>query len=321
MLDREVEILKSEKLLFLGPGALRMGVYLSLQDRIIGIEKTEHTQAKLSPYRTHLGKEFITKLPIIGTGGPGKMPNLEAIMVHKPDLIITSFLDKSQLELISSKTSTPVIALSYGASYGGSDEQLQSVKKSLLLLGKVTNTQKRAKNLVEFIQRQQTKLSSLHVKQKCVYVGGIGYKGAQGLSSTEANYPPFELLGLQNCLFKGAKKMGHHFVDYEALISVDPDMIFVDMFGAKKVQKEYEENKSLLSGLRAYRTDNVKDILAYNFYSTNIENLFVISYQIASYMGVKEIDVAHHAKEIYKAFYGKNGVKLLEKLPYGFSAK
>jgi len=316
MLGRSVDIKSSSKLVFLGPGALRLGVYLGLEERLCGIEKTENDASPFSPYRTFLGKERIAKLPIIGTGGPGKMPDLEALVVHKPDLIVASFLDKNQLDLIQSKTGIPVLALSYGASYGGSTQQLLSIKNSLLLLGKVTQKLPRAEALVTFIGEQEAKLSTLNVAQKRVYVGGLGYKGAQGINSTEANYPPFELLGLKNALFEDKEALGHHFIDMEALIKADPEVIFIDRFGKAKVAQEYAAKKALFDTLSAYKKGNVKDVLGYNFYSTNVENLLLISYQIASNLGVS-VELEHEANSIFKAFYGEKGVALLKQLAYG----
>lgn len=318
MLGRLVEVKTSSRLIFLGPGALRMGVYLGLEERLVGIEKTENDASPLSPYRTFLGKDRIAKLPIIGSGGPGKMPDLEALIVQKPDLIVASFLDKNQLDLIQSKTAIPVIALSYGASYGGSAKQLLSMKNSLLLLGKITQTLPLAEALTSFITKQEEKLSAMKVPQKKLYIGGIGYKGAQGINSTEANYPPFELLGLKNALFEGKDTMGHHFIDFEALIKANPEILFIDMFGKTKITQEYTAQKALFDTLSAYKTGHVKEVLGYNFYSTNMENLLVIAYQIASYLGVS-IDLKSEAREIYKAFYGEAGLKLLEQLPYGLN--
>ena len=316
MLGRLVDVKSSQKIVFLGPGALRMGTYLGLENRLVGIEKTENDASPLSPYRTYLGKERIGSLPIIGMGGPGKMPDFEALVVYKPDIIFASFLDKNQLGLIQSKTGIPVIALSYGASYGGSNKQLSSMKNSLLLLGKITQTLPRAEALSGFIAKQEEKLSLLQVPQKRVYIGGLGYKGVQGINSTEANYPPFELLGLKNCLFENKEAIGHHFVDIEALLKSNPDIIFIDMFGKAKVEQEYNAQKPLFDTLSAYQKGSIKEVIGYNFYSTNIENLLVITYQIASHMGAS-VDVAYEAKEIYKAFYGEKGVSLLAKLPYG----
>jgi iron complex transport system substrate-binding protein len=164
--------------------------------------------------------------------------------------------------------------------------------------------------------QHEEKLSKLNVPHKRVYVGGLGYKGVQGMNSTEANYPPFEMLGLKNALFEDKEAMGHHFVDFEALLRANPEMIFIDTFGKTKIAQEYTAQKPLFDTLNAYKMGNVKEVLGYNFYSTNIENLLVIAYQIAFHMGVS-VDVNREAKAIYEAFYGKSGVALLEQLPYG----
>ena len=319
MLGRFVDVTSTSKLVFLGPGALRLGMYLGLEDRLIGIEKIEKDASPLSPYRTFLGKERASKLPLIGTGGPGKMPDLEALVVLKPDLIITSFVDKNMIDLIIAKTGIPVFALSYGATYGGNAKQLQSMKNSLLLLGKVTQTSSKAEKLVAFLNEQEKALASLKIAPKKIYIGGIGYKGVQGITSTEATYPPFEMLGLKNCVFEGKDTIGHQFIDLEALLKANPEIIFLDMFGKAKVKEEYEAKKVLFNTLSAYQTGNVKEVLGYNFYSTNIENLFVIAWQIASIMGA-DVNVTKEANAIYNAFYGEKGEALLHKLPYGFGA-
>ncbi|AFL69481.1 ABC transporter substrate-binding protein [Sulfurospirillum barnesii] len=322
MLGRKVSLEKSDKIVCIGPGALRLAVYLGLENRLVGIEKTENDPSALSPYRTFLGKEKISKLPIIGTGGPGKMPDLEALLVAKPDFIIASFVDKNQLELIASKTNIPLIAISYGASYGGtSKKNLDDIKNSLLLLGDITHTSQRAHALVAFIKAQEEALGAISLPSQKLYVGGIGYKGVQGLTSTEATYPPFELLGLKNSVFEGTTTQGHQFIELEALMKNDPDIIFIDLFGKQKVEQDYLTQKALYDTLKAYKTGNVKEILGFNFYSTNVENLLVIAWQIAAHLGAP-VDVNEKAHAIFNAFYTEpKGSVLLESLPYGFAKK
>lgn len=322
MLGREVRIDKSDKIVCIGPGALRLAVYLGLENRLVGIEKTENEASLFSPYRTFLGKERISKLPIIGTGGPGKMPDLEALLVAKPDFIIASFVDKNQLDLIASKTNIPLVAISYGASYGGtSKKNLEDIKNSLLLLGSIAHSEKRAQELITFIQSQEEMLAKVKLPSKKLYVGGVGYKGTQGITSTEVNYPPFELLGLKNTLFEKSSVQGHQFIELEALIHHNPDIIFIDKFGKAKVEQEYQAQKALYDTLSAYKTGNVKEVLGFNFYSTNVENLLIIAWQIAAYLG-EPVDVNEKAHAIFNAFYGTpKGSTLLESLPYGFAKK
>lgn len=321
MLGKTVEIGSTQRLVFIGPGALRLGVYLGLHARLVGIEKAENDPSPLSPYRTFLGKEFIARLPVIGSGGPGKMPDLELLMRVKPDLIIASFVDAQQYDLIRSKTGVPILNVSYGASYGGtSKKNLDDIKRSLLLLGEVCGKQERAGTLVKTIEAYEKRLENIVKSDKKLYVGGIGYKGTQGIVSTEAHYPPFELLGLKNSVFEGKNAQGHHFIEWEALVHANPDIIFIDLFSKNKVAQEMAQKKEIFGSLKAYQEKHIYDVLGFNNYSTNVENLLIISFQIASILGAN-VDVDAEAVAIFKAFYGQEGDALLAKLPYGLGAK
>lgn len=133
---RKVNIEKTNKIVALGPGTLRVLTYLGLQDKLVGIEKFELKFDIKSPYRAVLDKKRIKKLPIVSQGGPNKMPNLETLIKVKPDILFTSFFSKEQVELTQSKTKIPVIVLSYGVSYGGgkNESKLNAIKKSLKLV-------------------------------------------------------------------------------------------------------------------------------------------------------------------------------------------
>ncbi len=63
----------------------------------------------------------------------------------KPDIIISSFIGKKQLELIQQKTKIPILALSYGLGYGGSEQKIEAIKKSLKLMGDIFKKEQRAK--------------------------------------------------------------------------------------------------------------------------------------------------------------------------------
>lgn len=307
MLGRVVEVNASSKLVCIGPGALRMAVYMGLTKNLVGIEKIEYDPNPLSPYRVFLMQNIPTKLPIIGTGGPGKIPNLEALVSLKPDVIVASFIDKNQLDMISAKTGIPVVALSYGASYGGTSEKnLDEIKKSLLFLGALTHHETRSHELVRYIQSQEEILKTIKLPSTKIYIGGVSYKGVQGITSTEATYPPFELLGLKNSIFEGTKTQGHQFIDRESLLKTDPEIIFIDRSSKEKIAQEYAEQKVLFDVLRAYKTGNVKEVLGFNNYSTNVENLLFIAWQVAYYLGEK-LDLNAKGQEIYEAFYGTQG--------------
>lgn len=312
-LNREVTLLHTpQKIVTIGPGALRLLSYFDVENILVGIEKIEHKGIGFSEYRSALGKQLIESLPIIGSGGPGKLPNLEALVASKADVIIASFLNKSQLELISKKTKIPTFALSYGAGYGGSEQKLQAIAKSIELLGILLDKTKRAKEIVSFMETQRQELKALEFdKTQTLYIGGMGYKGAHGITSTEINYPSFDLLGLQNSLTKNQSGT-HMFIQEESLLQANPKFIFLDLFGKKIITEEMQSKAALYSMLQAYKNRNMHWLLAYNFYNTNVANVYINAWIIAKAMGAN-VDVQAKMQEVYSVFYGKKASKLVQK--------
>ncbi len=308
MLDRNVQFEKSQKIVALGPGALRLVLYMELEARLCGIERIELKASSHAPYRMRLSEAQKKKLPIVAQGGAGKLPNFEALLAAKPDLIITSFLSREQIDLIEAKTKIPVVALSYGSSYGGRGEEqkFDAIARSLELLGAITHHEKRAQTLIDFMNAQQKRLLALHLQGKSAYIAGLGYKGAQGITSTEHDYLPFEILGMHNAVASQGK--GHQFVKEEAILSAKPKHIFVDALGAAIVAQERRDKPFLFKLLEHQGT--IHPLRASNFYNANIENLFVNAWVIAKEMGAN-VDVAHEEDVIYNTFLGENATKQL----------
>jgi len=310
-LNREVKTPKDiNQIIAIGPGALRLVTYMDVSDKIVGIEKMEHRAIKFSEYRTVLGEKFITSLPIIGAGGAGRLPNIEKLIELNPDVIIASFLDKKQLDLMSKKSQIPFVSLSYGSGYGGSKKKLAAIKNSLSILGELLNKQDRAKELIDFMSQQEKLLVSYKIPASSFYVGGMGFKGAHGITSTERDYPSFELLGIKNALAKDARS-NHLFIQKEALILKNPDFIFLDIFGKKMILEQLKKEPAFFEALSAYKTEQIYWLLPYNFYNTNVANVYINSWIILSKLGY-DIDVKQKMKEIYSMFYGDNYKKLID---------
>ncbi len=301
------------KIIVIGPGALRLVTIMNLQNKLVGIEKIERKSIKFSEYRTAIGKKLITSLPIIGAGGPGKLPNLEKIISLKPDIIISSFIDKKQLELIWQKTGIPILCLSYGLGYGGNEEKLKAIKKSFILMGKIFQKKQRAETIVNFMNTQEKELKKYKLKENNLYVGGMGFKGAHGITSSEKYYPSFELLGIKNNLTKNAKA-NHIFIQKESLLTQNPNVIFLDLFGKKIIKENLKSQPILYKSLSAYKNKKIYWLLPYNFYSTNISNVYINSWIILQRLGFN-INIESKMAHIYNAFY-KNSAKKLMKSRY-----
>ncbi|MBW1732628.1 MAG: iron chelate uptake ABC transporter family permease subunit [Deltaproteobacteria bacterium] len=95
----------------------------------------------------------------------------------------------------------PVVVLDYGA-FATFDE---AVYDALRIAGKILNRKKRADEVVDYIESLRKDLArrTLGVpddEKPLVYVGGIGYRGAHGIKSTEQHYIPFEWVGAKTWL-------------------------------------------------------------------------------------------------------------------------
>jgi iron complex transport system substrate-binding protein len=306
MYKRDIQIKDNKKIVCLGPGTLRLVTYMQLQNRLLGIEKSEFRFSVNSPYSLALDKDFIKTLPVIGQGGPGKMPNLETLITLKPDIIFSSLLSKEQIQLIQEKTKVPVVALSYGSTYGGNNKnqsKLEAIKDSLTLIGKIMNKEKRAKELISFMNEEENKLAKISIDDKAIYVGGVAYKGLHGITSTESDYPAFLLLNIKNRVLKD--HIGHAFINKETLLEFNPEVVFLDSISKKIVLEEIKKDSVIFNHIKAFKKKNIYWLYPSNFYNTNIENIYINSWQIASYFG-NDIDMDLVKKRVYKAFLGKD---------------
>lgn len=108
MLGREVEVPANvEKVVAAGPGALRILVYLNATGRVVGVEDFEKKYPYGRPYA--IAYPELRDLPSIGPGGPGKLPNLEALIKLKPDLIFMTYVDPKTADDVQEKTGIPVL--------------------------------------------------------------------------------------------------------------------------------------------------------------------------------------------------------------------
>ncbi|WP_297062513.1 iron ABC transporter substrate-binding protein [Thermococcus sp.] len=289
-----------------GPGALRIIVYLNATSDVVGIEEFEKKYPFGRPYI--LAHPELLKLPVIGPGGPGKLPDMEAIVKVHPQVIFMSFVSKSEADEVQKKTGIPVVVLSYGTLKNFTDPVFF---KSLLLAGKILGKEKRAEDVIKFIEEQQSYLENLTkgLKSPSVYVGGIGFKGAHGITSTFTDYAPFTVLNLDNVASNlTSTNYGWVQVDKEWLLKVNPDYIFIDEGGLKIILDDYKSNPDFYNSLKAVKEGHVYGVLPYNFYNTNIGIAMADAYYIGKVIypeRFKNIDPVEKANEIFTFLVGK----------------
>lgn len=306
---RSVEVPKNvEKIVAIGPGALRLVVYLQAADMVVGVENAEKTwEVYTRPYR--LANPQFVELPTIGVGGPeDPQPNVEEILKVKPDVIF-AVVSAQYAENLQEKTGIPVIVLNYGTLGNFRTTELFD---SIRLMGKVLGKEKRAGEVIAYIEGVVKDLNERTMnaeKPSKVYVGALGFKGQHGIQSTNCRFPPFEVNNItsENIACR-VNTTAHVFIDKEFLLKEQPEIIFLDLGNLHLVKEDYSKDRSFYQSLEAFREGNVYGIYSFNFYNTNVEQALVDSYWVGKVLypqNFADVDIKEKANEIYRFFVGK----------------
>jgi len=288
MLGREVELsLPVERIVAIGPGALRLYCYVNGSADIVGIEQFELNNP----------------------------PDAEALLNVLPDLIFTMYItDPAAVDELQRKTGIPVIALSYG--------QVSTfdpgVYDSLRIIGKVTGNEAVAEEKITYMEDWRADLYDRtadipDTEKPGVFVGGLGARGTHGIESTQTNYSLFNAVNVRNVVdaiehLEDASFLSTSImVDKEMLIEWNPDIIFIDLAGFAMVQQDYQDNPEFYQSLSAVQNDALYSQLPFNYYYTNIDTAIADAYYIGKVVYPDrfiDIEPEAIADEIYISLLG-----------------
>lgn len=291
-----------EKVVATGWGSLRLYTYVADLDKLVGVEEIEKKDSPGRPYN-YASPEF-ADLPTIGAGGPQNAPDPEQLLKVEPDVIFTSYAsDAAAAEDLEGKTGIPVVVLDYGQEgiFG------ESLYNSINIVGEVMGVTEKSKEVVDYLKESEADLEKRTkdidgATKKTAYIGGLGSKGAQGLTSTRADYDLFNALNVLNVADETGKT-GGLMIDKEQLIEWNPEIIFVDYSSLADVQENMVKEPGYFDTLTAFKNDDVYMILPYNAYTTNIDTALADAYYMGSILypdEFKDIDPAKKADEIYE---------------------
>lgn len=300
-----------ERIVCIGPGTLRLIVYLQAQSKVAGVEDMEKRYPGGRPY--WIAHPELSELPSCGPGGPAginKKPDLEPLLAVKPQVIFITYMDASTADEVQRTLGIPLVVLSYGA-FATFDE---AVYDAMRIAGSVLNREKRADEVVTYIEslRKDMQMRTGHIPEAskpAVYVGGIGYRGIQGIESTERRYIPFDWVGARNIAEGEEASIGSHVVmDRETLLKLNPDVVFVDGSGEILVREDYRKKPQFYNALRAFSAGRVYTLHPFNWYTTNIGTALADAYAIGDILYEKQfedVDPEQKADEIYTFLVGK----------------
>jgi len=307
---RVVEVPRNpERIICLGPGALRLICYLGMTKKVVGVERFE----KSPPVgRAYLWTNpDLANLPVIAPGGPAginKEPDLEAVLKINPQVIFIANMEPAKAETLQKKLNIPVVILSYGG-FATFDDV---VFESLRLAGRVLGAEKRAEEAVAYIENARRDLLKRtetfdEKKKPRVYIGGIGFRGTQGIESSDASYFPLDWVRAKN-LAKEIAPRGHLFVEKEKILAWDPDLVFLDGGGLGNIRQDFQKKPEFYHNLKAFRTQKVHVLFPYNWYVTNIDTAIADGYAAGKILYpelFQDLDPPKKADEIYSFLLGK----------------
>jgi iron complex transport system substrate-binding protein len=307
MLGREVIVpSKVERIVGIRAGTLRLLIYMDAADVIAGIEEGDTRTAR--PYLTPFPE--LLKLPIIG---PIMGGDAELILNARPDVIFTSYTTVGEADALQRKTGIPVIALECPELATGARDTLYA---SLRLIGKVLNKEARADTLINYIQATISELEKRTANiaendKPSVYVGGVQYSGAKGITSTQPYFPPFMFTNSANVASTLEKRLISHvrgtFIDKEQLLLWNPDVIFIDETGLNLSLEDIKTGKGL-SELTALQNERVYILLPYNNYAINYEMVLINSWFVGKTLYPEmfsDVEINEEGAEISEMFFGK----------------
>jgi len=301
MTGREVEVPKEiDEVVGIEAGALRLLVYMQATDLITGVENFEKDDG-LRPYiMAHPELQDKTSIGPIHGGNP------ELIMDLNPDVIFWTYTEAGNANDLQEKTGIPVVALKYG----DLDDNRETFYKALDTIGKVLDKTERAEEIQKYIDdtisdlNQRTKGIPEEQKSRC-YVGGIGYKGAHGIKSTEPDYSPFEFVNAKNVASELTTE--HAMVDPEKIVDWNPEKLFIDEGGYDLLVDDIENNE-LYNSLDAIKNDEVYAVMPFNYYTANYGTILADAYYVGKVLfpeRFEDVSTVDKADEIYRELVGK----------------
>lgn len=311
MLGRQVAVPTAvQRVVAIGPGALRLYVYAGNLDYLVGIEQMDSGETKGKPYM--LANPQLTSLAVIGQGGPNNSPDPEKLLNVAPDVIFSTYaLDASMAARLQTQTNIPVVVINYGG-FGVTSIFGEEIQNSITLIGEVIGESAKAASVNDFIQQARQDLENRtkdipEGDKPTVYVGALGSKGTHGIESTQGEYALLEVIHATNVVDE-TKKAGAIMIDKEKLLEWDPDFLFIDWGGYPTVMEDFQKNPAFYGSLSAMKNGNIYAQLPYNNYSTNIDTAIADAYFLGKIIypdAFKEIDPAQKADEIYQGLLGK----------------
>lgn len=321
-----------KRVVCIGAGALRMYSYIGDVNALCGVEDIDNLSLAerptlfddtARPYVMAYAEVFST-LPSCGVGGPmAQSAEAEKILSCDPDIVISEFEDVQKADALQQQLGVPVITLRTG-SRGVFDEKFE---ESVNLLGVLFGKEDRARELLDFVQEQETAITGRteaipEAEKPNVYIGGLGNWGTTNHLTTAENYVSFEVAGVRNVLRDlGMEGVGP--IEEEKFIQLGEqmDIMILDAAAVKNIKPLYQEDPAMFDECKAWNSGEVYLEMAYNAYYTNFEIALINTWFAAKTVypeRFEDVDMTEKTNEITKMFLGQELAEEIFSCPSSF---
>lgn len=301
-------------------GGLRVVTYLQATDKVVGVEDIEKRRPDFvysRPYRA-AHPEF-AKLPRVGSGGASAgsaKPDYEALLVVQPEVIFMTTTNRSLADDAQKTLGIPVVVLNTSEAAGSFTKPLY---QSLRITGKILAKEQRAEAVIQFIEgiRSDLRQRTRGLKPRPAYVGGVCHKGVHGIDGSRTKYLPLVWAGADNLAarFPG-NEFGHVKLDREALLKLNPEVLFVDSCGWSLIKGDMAKRPEFYRSLQAFRNQKAYRLFPYVAYYSNIDTAMLDAYAVGKLLYPKQfedINLIKKADEIYEFMVGKSVYKGMQR--------
>ena len=307
---REVEIPAEVKtVVCTGSGALRMVCYLQCADMLAGVEDTDkHYETSTLRDYAHVYYETLQDLPAIGKGGgTANTAYVEELIALQPDVILSGY-SQDALEDLARTTGIPCVSVR-ALSVNFIDESFYT---GMEVAADVLGAQERCQEVLNYIDACKADLSARtadipEADKPLCYTGAVTYSGTHGFTGTYSNFGPFLAIGARNAADR-ADTEAYYDADPEAILTWDPEVIFLDPGSLDLVEEEYDANPGFFDALTAVREGRVYACVSYNNYSTNVGYAIADAYYAGSVLFPEQfadVDIAAKTDEILEFLLGR----------------
>lgn len=305
---------KEVQRIYCSGGTLRLITYLQCADRVVATDGNERNTAERNGMKAYLAAyPELQRLPIAGQSSGRDNPELLLSLKNPPQLIIKADTQAGfDPRELTRRTGIPVLLVPMRGITVGREQ----FDEGLRLIGAALDKSDRAEDIIQFIDTEIEELrrrtaDAIPPGQTAplVYVGGVSYNGSHGFHSSEAAYPPLELVGARTPISekKDDPLLGnrHQLLSREMILQWDPEVLFLDLgtLNLQEMSGLHElRNDPSYRALTAVRQGKVYAFLPNTFYFVNHDAVLANAYFAGKTLypdRFEDVDPKRKADEIF----------------------